>query len=94
MENLFINLFKINVIRNVTGDKTFFDAAAIPNINVLKKQTLYNQFIPVIRNDYTRPISDTIYTVPEKVIGADAYNLLNLCRDKAKEQTHIDSVQQ
>jgi hypothetical protein len=94
MENLLINLFKINVVRNVTGDKTFFDASAFPNISLLKKRTLYNQYIPVNRTDYTRPISDTIYTVPEKVIGADAYNLLQLCKEKANEQTHIGAIQQ
>ncbi|MDR0650237.1 MAG: hypothetical protein LBG59_02265 [Candidatus Peribacteria bacterium] len=94
LKNLLVNLFKINIVKNVTGDKMFFDAEAFPNLSLLEKQTLYNKYYPVKRTDYTRPIQDLIYRIPEKVIGQDARQLLRECENEAQKQTHIDTLQQ
>ena len=95
LETLLMNLFKIKTIRNVLGGKIFMDKNILnSNMDVLKRQTLQNQYYPVDVRDYSQPLSHLVYELPEQQVGQDFYNLLHTVQEKARQETHIDSQTQ
>jgi hypothetical protein len=68
LETLLVNLFKIKAIRQAMGGKIFMDVDAFnTNIDVLKQQTLQNQYYPIRRNT-NESIDSLVYEMKEQQI--------------------------